>query len=473
MKFATELYEHQRKAVEKLSKVKVGALYLEMGTGKTRTALELINKRIEAGKVNKVIWLCPCSVKENLRRDIIKHTLKFDDNLITICGIETLSSSIRANVKLLDLVNNNNCYLIVDESNLVKNFKTKRTERIIELSKLCKYKLILNGTPISKNEADLFAQWYILDYRILGYKSFWSFAANHLEYDERIPGRVVNTLNVNYLVEKIAPYSYQIKKEECLDLPRKAYDKVYFELTENQKEHYRWVADELMFELDEFDSTTVYRLFTGLQHVTSGFKVDPGKKLTKTNFFKNPLDNPRMETLLNVVDSFGDYKTIIFAKYTEEINTIVKVLNEKYGEGIAVPFNGDVSQKKRQENLIKFKNEARYLVANKNCGAYGLNLQFCSCIVYYSNDWDYATRIQSEDRVHRIGQKERVDIVDICAAYTLDERILNCLEKKENLVDSFKCELEQIKDKKDLYTWIHIINKKKNTREKCYELESN
>lgn len=471
MDFITRLYEHQRKAVEKLSKVKVGALYLEMGTGKTRTALELINKRIEAGKVNKVIWLCPCSVKENLRRDIIKHTGEFDNDLITICGIETLSSSIKANIKLLNLVKNNDCYLIVDESNLVKNFKAKRTERIIELSKLCTYKLILNGTPISKNEADLFAQWYILDYRILGYRSFWSFAANHLEYDERIPGRVIKTLNVNYLVEKIAPYSYQIRKDECLDLPVKSYDKVYFELTDDQREHYNWVADELIFELDEFDSTTIYRLFTGLQHVTSGFKVDPGKKLTKTNFFEDPLNNPRMETLLNVVDSFGEYKTIIFAKYTDEINTIVKVLNEKYGEGIAVPFNGEVSQKNRQENLVKFQNEARYLVANKNCGAYGLNLQFCSCIIYYSNDWDYATRSQSEDRVHRIGQNEHVDIVDICAAYTLDERILKCLEKKEGLVDSFKDELEEIKDKKDLYAWIHNVKRRKNTREKCSELE--
>lgn len=285
MDFITRLYEHQRKAVEKLSKVKVGALYLEMGTGKTRTALELINKRIEARKVNKVIWLCPCSVKENLRRDIIKHTGEFDNDLITICGIETLSSSIKANIKLLSLVKNNNCYLIVDESNLVKNFKAKRTERIIELSKLCTYKLILNGTPISKNEADLFSQWYILDYRILGYRSFWSFSANHLEYDERIPGRVIKTLNVNYLVEKIAPYSYQIRKDECLDLPVKSYDKVYFELTDDQREHYNWIANELIFELDEFDSTTIYRLFTGLQHVTSGFKVDPGKKLTKTNFF--------------------------------------------------------------------------------------------------------------------------------------------------------------------------------------------
>ena len=202
MKLITNLYDHQRKAVEKLERITIGALYMEQGTGKTRTALELIKKRLDAGKVGKVLWLCPCSVKENLRRDLLKHCS--DISMITICGIETLSSSIRVNSELLDMVQNNKVYLIVDESNLVKNHRAKRTQNITRLAGYCKYKLILNGTPISKCEKDLFSQWYILDWRILGYKSFWSFAANHLEYDERVPGKINRCLNIDYLVRKIA-----------------------------------------------------------------------------------------------------------------------------------------------------------------------------------------------------------------------------------------------------------------------------
>ena len=105
MKFKTELLDHQRKAVDKLKKLKVGALFMEQGTGKTRTALELINIRLNKWKITHVIWLCPCSVKENLRRDIIKHTGEDQHNLITICGIETLSTSIKWNSYLLDIVN--------------------------------------------------------------------------------------------------------------------------------------------------------------------------------------------------------------------------------------------------------------------------------------------------------------------------------------------------------------------------------
>jgi len=470
MQFLTNLFDHQKKAVEKLSKIKVGAAYMEMGTGKTRTTLELIKIRLDKDKVDHILWLCPCSVKENLKRDVIKHIGEFDSDLITICGIETLSSSIKTNFELLDLVQKKRCYLIVDESNLVKNPKAKRTENITRLADHCKYKLILNGTPISRNEADLYSQWYLLDWRILGYKSYWSFAANHLEYDERVPGKIRRTLNTDYLVKKIAPYTYQVKKEECLDLPLKTYKKVYYELTNEQDEHYQHIADELMFDVDEFKPETVYRLFTGLQNVISGFKVTTGKHLEKKPFFKNPLDNPRIQTLLDIVDRLEE-KAIIFCKYTYEIETITELLNQKYGEGSAVPFYGELNQKNRQKNLDLFSKDTQFLVANKVCAGYGLNLQFCSYVIYYSNDWDYATRSQSEDRVHRIGQSNNVHYVDICAAYTLDERILKCLERKENLVDSFKEEIEEQKDNKELFAerFIYYKDYKGRTRKRGSE----
>ena len=111
MRLITEMYSHQIKAVEKLKRIKIGAAYMEMGTGKTRVALELINIRLQKDRIDHVIWLCPCSVKENLRRDIIKHTGE-EQNIITICGIETLSSSIKENIRLLNLVQEKSCFII-------------------------------------------------------------------------------------------------------------------------------------------------------------------------------------------------------------------------------------------------------------------------------------------------------------------------------------------------------------------------
>lgn len=444
---ATELYEHQRRAVEKLSKIKVGALYMEMGTGKTRTALELIALRYNAGKIDHVLWLCPCSVKETIRREIEKHIVG-DTSMFTICGIETLSSSIRANVDCLRLVQSKNVYLIVDESNLVKNPKAKRTQNIQRLADLCQYKLILNGTPVSRNEADMFAQWRILDWRILGYRSFWSFAQNHVVWDEHIRGRIKDIVNVDYLTRRIAPYTFQIKKEECADLPRKTYDTEYYYLTDEQWDHYYSVSESLFFDLDELEPHTIYRLFTGLQNVTSGFKVNLiRKRFVTESFFLNPLDNPRIQKLLDVIERIDEHKIIIFCKYTKEIVDIVDILNKKYGNGAAVPFYGEIRQKERQRNIDKFSKSAQFFVANKTTAGYGLNLQFCNYVIFYNNDWDYATRSQAEDRVHRIGQSKNVHIIDICASGTIDERILKCLHRKENMVEAFKYFIEKMKDK--------------------------
>ena len=104
--FKTQLYDHQCAAVEKLSRVKVGALYMEQGTGKTRTTLELIKMRMDVGKVDKAIWLCPCSVKQNLHNDIVYHCGEMPDNII-ICGIETLSTSVKWISRLMSIAGEN------------------------------------------------------------------------------------------------------------------------------------------------------------------------------------------------------------------------------------------------------------------------------------------------------------------------------------------------------------------------------
>ena len=92
---------------------------------------------------------------------------------------------------------------------------------------------------------------------------------------------------------------------------------------------------------------------------------------------------------------------------------------------------------------------------------------FCSYIIFYSNDYDFGTRAQAEDRVHRIGQNKNVHIIDICAANTLDESIIKCLQKKENLLDECKKELDDKKDKEELISWIRkkdFLGRKYNKR---------
>lgn len=431
MKLNNPLLPYQKQAVNKLIKLKVGALFFEQGTGKTITTLEIARIRYESNKIDSVIWLCPCSAKGNIKREIIKQCPKELLGIFTICGIETLSQSIRANEYLLSLTKNKKCFLVIDESLLIKNPRAYRTNNIDRISKNCTYKIILNGTPISRNEADLYAQFRVLDWRILGYKSYWSFAANHLEYDEY--GKVRRVLNLDYLTSKFIPYTVQVLKKDCIQLPSKKYHIKYFYLTDLQEDIYGYAANILMDQLDDYRPDTIYRLFSGLQAIISGKNLifkNRGRQFKSIELFKNPMDNPRIRALLDILT---DDKTIIFCRYESEISQICQILKKS-----AVRFDGSVSLKDRDIALGQFRQEKKYLVANKNCAGFSLNLQFCHNIIYFSNDWELGKRLQSEDRVHRIGQKNAVHITDICAAETIDESVLECLYKKEDLLFKLK-----------------------------------
>lgn len=437
MKLNNALLPHQKEAVEKMIKLKVGALFMEQGTGKTITTLEIARRRYEAGKIDSVIWLCPCSAKQNIKNEIIKQSPPELYRIFTICGIETLSASIRANEYLLSLAERKKCFLVVDESLLVKNPKAYRTRNITRLSSICPYRIILNGTPVSRNEADLYAQFNLLDWRILGYRSYWSFAANHLEFDDY--GNLRRVLNTDYLARKIAPYTFQAQKSVCVSLPKKRYYTTGFYMTEDQSELYDHVADVLLSKIDEYRPETIYRLFSGLQAVMSGKKVifESPEHFSTVEFFKNPLENPRIEKLLDILT---EDKTIIFCKFESEISQLCRILPD------AVRFDGNVPLKERGSALQAFKKDKKYLIANKNCAGFSLNLQFCHNIIYLSNDWELGKRLQSEDRVHRIGQEEEVEITDIFALNSLDEKILSCLSKKEWILSSIKEEIEKSGD---------------------------
>lgn len=451
METYTDLFPYQKDGVEKLKHLKIGALYMGTGTGKTRTALELIKLRLDKNKIDRVLWLCPYTLQRPLLDNIKGCSDLWQSGLLTIKGIESTSTSVRICEELMDLVCNYRVFLVVDESTLVKNHNALRSMHITQIANRCTYKLILSGTPATKTPADLFAQWYLLDWRILGYKSYYSFEANHLEYDEY--GRLRRCLNIDYLTEKIAPYTYQVDKSECLNLPPKKYITKSFKMTDEQNENYDYVIDRLLLTVDEMQPSTIYRFFGALQAVTCGYALRINNKLEieKFKLFLNPMDNPRIAALQSILQ-INNEKCIIFCKYLYEVEMVMTILN-KETPGNAVAYTGNLSARLRNQSLNDFSANSQYLVATKECGSYGLNLQFCHRIIFLSNDWDFGTRIQAEDRIYRYGQTHNVEIIDICCYESIDEKIMNCLNKKEGMAQEFRTQLKHYQKKDLLMTY--------------------
>jgi len=112
------------------------------------------------------------------------------------------------------------------------------------------------------------------------------------------------------------------------------------------------------------------------------------------------------------------------------------MLNKKFGEGSAAAYYGDTKDDERNEIVKNFQNPRhplRFFVGNPATAGYGLTLTEANLVVYYANDYNLETRIQSEDRAHRIGQKHNVTYIDLITEGTIDEKIVESLRNKINI----------------------------------------
>lgn len=461
MNLRTNLLPHQADAVGKVLPSRIGALFMEMGTGKSRTAIELTNRRLH--KIDRAVWFCPVSLKETVRQEILKHTdcapadicvfsNKTNERNLPkafwyIVGIESMSSSARVTLAVRKLITTST-FVILDESSYIKGHNAMRTLRITRLSEPARYRLILTGTPLSQGVVDLFAQMRFLSPKILGYDSFYSFEANHLEYSEKYPGMIIRAHNVEYLAAKIAPYVYQVKKDECLDLPPKLYTARYFDMTEEQRYWYEKAKDEIISELDEddFSSIAIFRMFSHLQQIVCGFW---NRRIGYGKYERIEFDHNRLELLAHTITGIPkDEKIIIWCKYQYDVEQVSRILGAQYGEESIALFYGRLSEKERAKQVEKFRNSARFFVATQSCGGHGLTLNEAHHVIFYNNAFKYSERLQAEDRCHRIGQENKVTYIDIHCCDSIDDRIASALASKGSVVAQFKAEVDKIKDKK-------------------------
>ena len=163
---------YQMRAVDKLRKLRVGAVYSEFRAA-TRASLGAC--AAAHGRVGRRrIWLCAYRRRAKVRGELERLAGQWTE-AIWVRGIESFSHSALALKELAERAREEPVMLIVDDSTLVKNPSALRTLRTIALSELCPYRLILSEVPFTRDIADLYAQWRVLDWRILGYRTYWSF----------------------------------------------------------------------------------------------------------------------------------------------------------------------------------------------------------------------------------------------------------------------------------------------------------
>ena len=224
--------------------------------------------------------------------------------------------------------------------------------------------------------------------------------------------QVVGYRNLEELNSIIAPFSFRVRKEDCLDLPAKVYVQRTVELTTQQQEVYATLKRAALAIIDGtlISTPNVLTQILRLQQVCSSYaRMDDGTvKHMPTN---------KLKELLSVVEETSG-KMIIWANFTHDLLTIEQELTKLYGEDSCATFYGDTALEARQEIVEEFQDSSsplRFFIGQPRTGGYGLTLTQAKTVIYYSNGYDLEVRLQSEDRAHRIGQENKVTYVDIVA----------------------------------------------------------
>jgi len=324
--------------------------------------------------------------------------------------------------------------LILDESQKFKTPQAKRTKAVLKLGKHVKYKRISTGTPITNSPLDAYSQFAFLDPYILGFQSFVAFRAHFAILEKKINHaqqrqytQVMGFRNLEELQQLIKPHSYRVTKEECLDLPDKIYEKVYFELSPEQKRLYKVIKEEVMLELAEGRVTAQLAItkLLRLSQLISGYMTTEDGDIVEVKG-----GDVKLKLLKDILED-NDEKTIIWCRFIHEIEQIQKMLGYE-----CVSYYGATGSDDRTMNVSEFQNNPtiKYFVANKTAST-GLTLTAASSVIYYSNSYSLEDRLQSEDRAMRIGQKNNVVYRDLVARNTVDEKIITALRNKQSIAD--------------------------------------
>jgi len=460
--FKTKPYAHQIEALNRgMNRASYGYL-AEMGTGKSKMLIDNLAGLALKGKVNFALIIAPKGVYRNwVAKEIPEHMSEqvthrvirwvanpnktqqaemksvskaFDGLTIFVMNVEAFSTvKGKTAGEWMAKHFGKSGMIAIDESTTIKNHKAKRSKALMKIAAGFAYRRILTGSPITKSPMDAYSQFEFLGPGLLGSTSFYAFQGRYAVTQKRKMGRisfeqVVGYRNLDELTHKIDQHSFRVLKKDCLDLPEKIYTARYVSLTDEQFKMYEQLRNLAMTMLDGGELVTAPAVITQLlrmQQVLSGhLKTDDGEMV----YFPSR----RMEALTEIMEEHSG-KAIIWSRFRYDIQQITAMLNKEFGEGSAAAYYGDTPDEERNDIVRNFQNPdhpLRFFVGNPATAGYGLTLTEANLCIYYSNSFDLEHRIQSEDRCHRIGQKNNVTYIDLITAGTIDEKIVESLRAK-------------------------------------------
>ena len=427
----------QDEAFRKLYRYRWFALYMQMRAGKTKVAIDLISNHYALGNIDRVLWLCPNSAKATAAAQWSQFATV--DVPRRIVALETISGCSDATLREIEDWFTPRCAIVIDESQMIKNDRAVRSQRLQKLLDVAPVKGILSGTPITQNIQDLYNQVRALDWRIFGYRNIHHFRHAHLIMSDRIPGMISDTCNTEYLSERLQPFVY----EWFTDYDRRReHETVYVEMSEQQRQLSADIKGEILSRLMDYreQAMDIYLMFTALQSVLSGYV---SAQTMRRIFGRNEavdLHPPKLDKLEAVVAGI-DAPKIVWCTRLHDLHGIAARIPD------AITVSGEMGADERHTRIQRFrKSRDGTLVAMVQVAKRAIEMSECNDVIYYSHSFDFESREQSQWRTLLPGKTDICYYTDLLYRGSIDERIQAAHGKKQSVVREF---LDLLKSDRD------------------------
>jgi superfamily II DNA or RNA helicase len=433
------LYDYQREGA--LFAARAGRCLIgdEMGLGKTIQAIAAAEIMANYFGVERVLVVCPTSLKHQWQREIERFVGRPTH---VIGGLRARREQLFAKNSFYKVINYDTIHrdldlihawspdlVILDEAQRIKNWSTRAAKSVKRIAS--PYAIVLTGTPLENRLEELVSIVEFVDRFRLG--PTYRLLHQHQIKDEH--GRVVGYRDLDDLGKTLEPILIRRQKKEVLDQLPERLDKNFFvPMTPQQRRHHdenrdivarivqRWKRYHFLSEADQ------RILMIALQNMR--MSCDSTYLLDHTTDFGVKADE--LATLLEEIYEQPDVKVVIFSQWVRMHELLLRRFEER--DWNHVLFHGGIPGQQRKGLIDRFREDdsCRAFLAT-DAGGVGLNLQHASVVVNVDLPWNPAVLEQRIGRVHRLGQKQPVRVVNFVAQGTIEEGMLEVLRFKKSL----------------------------------------
>lgn len=426
----SNMHQYQIDAVNFAKEKKKCGLFLDMGLGKTVSALTVAADLLGENKIKRVLIIAPLRVANTVWKQEAQNWEHLNHLTIAIC---TGSPAARLNAvndnAQIHVINRenipwlvDNCkwvwdMVIVDESSSFKSAKSKRFKALRKANKLITHCILLTGTPTPKSPMDLWAQIFLIDSgKRLGrtmtmFRNKYFNQVGYMGYDYALKPNAKD-----FILKSISDVCMTMKAEDYLQLPEKINIKNAIQLPTKALAQYKEIEKEFLLSLDNdvnIESPSAAALANKLLQICNGAIYDEDKNT-------HILHDAKIEALIELLEDNPEDNILVAYNFKSDLDRIRKAIPEA------------VLLSKSGNELIEWnKGNIRVLLAHPMSAAMGLNAQKGgSIIAWFGLNWSLELYQQFNARLHRQGQDKPVRVVHLVAQGCIDEKVMLALDNK-------------------------------------------